>query len=112
MAKRQQSEVPTFINPVPKPKRGKPKDQPLAGLEDVRIPELDEVCGHISDVREELNSQRTQEKEHLQTALDLMREHKKKSWAAHGVELIRIPGAEKIRCRTSKEKATAETDDE
>ena len=90
-------------------KRENPKDQPLAGMEDVRIPELDEVCGHISDVREELNSQRTQEKEHLQTALDLMREHKKKSWQAHGVELIRVPGAERIRCRTSKEKATAET---
>lgn len=87
----------------------KPKDQPLAGMEDVRIDELDDICGHISDVREELNTARQQENEHLQAALGLLREHKKMSWSAHGVELIRVPGQEKIRCRTSKEQASAET---
>ena len=88
------------------------KNVPLKGMEDVRIGALDDICSTLSDVREAVNTARGAEKEHLQTALNLMREHQKQSWRAHGVELVRVPGEEKIRCRTSKEAASAETEDE
>ena len=84
------------------------KNVPLVGMEDIRISALDDICSTLSDVRETMNAARGDEKKHLKTALGLMRTHRKQSWRAHGVELVRVPGEEKIRCRTSKEPASAE----
>ena len=81
-------------------------------MEDARISELDEVSGRVSDIRDAKNDLIAQENEQLQFALNLMRKHGKDSWRAHGVEFVRVPGEEKLRCRTTKEKATAEVEDE
>lgn len=89
----------------------RPKAQPLPGMEDARITALDDVAGTMSDIREQINDLRGQEAETLQSALNLMRKHDKMTWRAHGVEFVRVPGEEKLRCRTTKEKATAETED-
>ena len=101
----------TATLPTEKAKKRRLKAQALPGLENLRIQELDDICATISGVRETLNEARQEEAEHLQTALGLMRSHRKQTWQAHGVELQRVPGQEKIRCRTSKEKASAETED-
>ena len=92
--------------------RRRPKDTPLPGMEDVRISALNDVAGRIADIREQKNDLIATENEELQTALNLMRKHEKVSWRAHGVEFVRVPGEEKLRVRTSKEKATAEVEEE
>ena len=94
--------------PVRTRPRTRPKDQPLPGMEDARIQALDDVAGTMSDLREQINDLRTQEGETMTSALNLMRKHDKQSWRAHGVEFVRVPGEERLRVRTSKERATAE----
>ncbi len=90
----------------------RPRKQPLPGLEDARIGSLDDVCASIAEVRESMNGLRADEAEHLRSALKLMREHRKTTWRAAGVELARVPSEEKLRVRSTKEKATAEVDDD
>lgn len=92
--------------------RTRPRSVPLPGMEDTRISALDDVAESIAEVREQMNDLRQREAEHLRSALNLMREHNKTAWRAAGVEMVRVPGEEKLRVRTSKEKATAETDPE
>lgn len=89
-----------------------PRSVPLPGMEDARIGALDDELAAIADIREQKNELRTQETEHMRTTLKLMREHGKTSWRHAGVEAARVPGEEKLRVRTSKEKATAEVEDE
>lgn len=66
----------------------------------------------MSEIRDQMNTLRADEAGHLRTALKLMRKHNRTSWRAAGIEFSRVPGEEKLRVRSSKEKATAETDDE
>jgi len=87
-----------------------PRQQPL--IEGVRIKPLDDVAATIGDLRDQMNALRTDEAEQLKVALELMREHKRTTWNHAGVELVRVPGVEKLRVRTSKDKATAEVDEE
>lgn len=94
------------------PIRRKPRLQPLPGMEDARIRALDDICNSIAENREQKNELRAEEADLLKTALPLMRQHGKQSWRHGGVELVRVPGEEVLRVRTSKEKATAETEDE
>lgn len=93
-------------------RRRTPRAAPLPGMEDARIAALDDAAGTMADIREQMNELRAQEAETLQSALNLMRKHEKTTWRAHGVEFVRVPGEERLRCRTTKEKATAETEDE
>jgi hypothetical protein len=93
-------------------KAGRPRNKPLPGMEDARIGGLDDICASIAETREQMNQLRTDEAGHLRTALGLMRKNDKTTWRAAGVELARVPGEEKLRVRTTKEKATAETEDE
>ena len=88
------------------------RQQPLGGMEDVRIKELDDVAADIADDRKQMNELRTQEGEDLNRALKLMKKHLKQTWRAHGVELVRVPGEEKLRVRTSREQATGEVEGE
>jgi len=94
------------------PIRKRPRDIPLPGLEDARIGPLDDIAASISEVRASMNELRTTEAGYLQNALNLMRKYEKTAWRAHGVELVRVPGEEKLRVRTSKEQASAETDED
>jgi len=94
------------------PIRKRPRDIPLPGLEDARIGPLDDIAASISEVRASMNDLRTTEAGYMQNALNLMRQHDKTAWRAHGVELVRVPGEEKLRVRTSKDQATAETVEE
>ncbi len=94
------------------PLRKQPRMPPLPGMEDLRIKVLDDVCRSIAEVREAKNALRATEGDHLIAALKAMRKHEKTTWRHAGVELVRVPGEEKLRVRTSKEPATAETAEE
>lgn len=89
-----------------------PRQAPLRGMEDVRIRALDDVATSIAETREQMNTLRGEESDHLRNALKLMRKHQRTTWRAAGVELARVPGEEKLRVRTTKQAATAEVEDE
>lgn len=95
------------------PRRRTPVDQSLPGMENRRIAPLDEICHSIADARSQINDLKADEAGFEQTALGLMRQHRKTTWRAHGVELVRVPGEEKLRVRTTRGgAATAEVEDE
>lgn len=77
----------------------------------LRIRSLDKICEVISDTRAAMNQLRKEEQENKRTAHRLMRENKQMSWSAAGVELIRVPGDEKLRVNTAKETTTAPADE-
>ncbi len=87
-----------------------PRHQPLPGMEGVRHSALDRLCEGISEVRAIINANEAIDAEKCREAQDFMRENKIKTYRFAGVELARVPGEEKLRVRTSKEKTTAEVD--
>jgi hypothetical protein len=89
-----------------KAKGRNPRAQALPGLEQVRNIKLDRLCESIGDGREVINKQRTEEKADLRNALREMHDRNVTVYRHAGVELVRIPGEEKLRVRTSKEDAT------
>jgi hypothetical protein len=93
----------------PREAKRRPRQQPL--IEDVRIKALDDICASISETREEINELKQTEAGQEKNALALMRKHDKTSWRHSGVELIRVPGEERLRVRTTKAAATAEVSD-
>lgn len=94
-------------------KKPQPRPRPLPGMENARISPLDNICQSIAETREQQNSLRQEEAGLETTALKLMRKHSKISWRHAGVELVRVPGEEKLRVRTSRGRsATAETEED
>ena len=87
------------------------RSQALPGMEAQWIVKLDNACERISDTRAELNKLREDEAGDERIALDLMRTHDLRSYRHAGVELVRVPGEEKLRVRTSRTSATAESED-
>ncbi len=92
-----------------KAKRTTPRAQTLPGLEQVRNTALDRICASIGDTRETINKCRSDEKDDQRMALREMHDKGVTSYRHAGVELVRIPGEEKLRVRTSKEDATDST---
>lgn len=96
----------------PTPKKGKParkkgpRSQPLPGMEQVRNVRLDHYCESIGESREKTNALRREEKNDLQGALRVMHDRNVVVYRHAGVELVRIPGEEKLRVRTTKEDAS------
>lgn len=80
-------------------RRRVPKDVALPGMETVRIPALDKIAGSLADVRANKNDLNVTEKALLGNALALMKQHERKFWKAHGIELIRVTGDDKVRAR-------------
>lgn len=94
------------------PKKRGLRSIPLPGLEQVRSQKLDNICESIADTREQMNTLRTEEKDEKRGALTTMRERNLTTYRHAGVELVRVPGEERLRVRTSKQDATAETIEE
>lgn len=94
------------------PIRRTPRSQPLPGMEDARIGALDDIAHSIADVREQKNKLANEEKQLLATALKLLREHKRTIWKHNGVELVLVPGEEKVRARLVKGEARDDEDDQ
>lgn len=92
-------------------KSTRPRAQTLPGMEQVRHTKLDRLCEGISECREVMNDQRGIEGEKCRSALVYMHDNNVTTYRYAGIELARVPGEEKLRVRSSKEKATLETED-
>jgi hypothetical protein len=79
-------------------------------MEETRIVALDHAAESIAEVRSNMNRLRAEEAADMQQALRLMRQHGRTAYRHAGVELVRVPGEEKLRVRTSRDAATAESE--
>jgi hypothetical protein len=87
-------------------KKPKPRQQQLGGMDHLpKIQALHNVCETLAEVREEKNDLVTKEKELTAKALELMQRNNRTTYQAHGVELARIPGADKLRVRLAEGEA-------
>jgi len=80
-------------------------------MEHVRDGVLDRLCESLGETRDKMAELRADEAGDSQAALTRMRARSLTSYRHAGVEMARVPGEEKLRVRTSKEKATAEVDE-
>ncbi len=85
----------------------KPKQPPLSGMEGVRYDDLDHICDLIGEARQEANRANTEEAEQKKNALPFMTKHRISVYRHAGVELARIPGADKLRVRLRDEDGDA-----
>ena len=97
--------------PKPKPRKSGPRSQVLPGMEQVRNIRLDRLCESIGEAREQMNRLRQEEKGDAQMALREMHDQRVEVYRHAGVELVRVPGEEKLRVRTTKEDASDITED-
>lgn len=92
-------------------KKAGPRSQPLPGMEHVRNRKLDNICEAIGEERERMNQAKVEEKGLIQGALQEMRQANVSVYRHSGVELARVPGAEKLRVRLTKEQGDADEGD-
>ena len=85
----------------------------LPGMEGVRNGKLDNICEAIGDARRELAIAKATERSEITSALSVMQARDITIYRHAGVELARVPGAEKLRVRLTKEEgdASVEGDD-
>lgn len=76
-------------------------------MEQVRDRSLDRLCEGIGDVRETMNEARQEEAGLIASALKRMQEKNTTVYKHAGVELARIPGADKLRVRVTKDDGDA-----
>lgn len=97
-------------------KRGRPpvkavkgaRTRALPGMENARINSLDEIASSIADGRQQRNELATTESALIQRAMKLMHKFKKTVWKHDGIELILVPGDERLRVRLVKGGGNAE----
>ncbi len=116
MAKKRGKTKPIKSKVKPKSKAARaakkgPRSQPLPGLEQVRDAVLDNICEGIGDERGRMNAAKTEEKGLIQAALQRMQKRGLSVFRHAGVELARVPGAEKLRVRLTKEAGDAGEED-
>lgn len=99
-------------------KQGKPaakkpsaRSQALPGMEKVRDQRLDNLCEAMADHRRVMNAARVEEQGDIVTALQHMVKKNISVYKHAGIELVRVPGAEKLRVRLVKEQGDADADD-
>jgi hypothetical protein len=91
-----------------KPRAKGPRSQALPGMGQVRNSKLDNICEGIAEERAASNAANQEEKQLTSTALQVMQASKVTAYRHAGVELSRVPGAEKLRVRLTKETGDAE----
>ncbi len=96
---------------VRKPVKKGPRSQVLPGMERVRNSRLDQVCEAIGEERERMNAAKTEERGLITGALQEMQRANLSVFRHGGVELSRVPGAEKLRVRLTKEEGDAGAED-
>ena len=88
-----------------------PRSQVLPGLEQVRSARLDNLCEAIAEVRTTMNNAKQEEIGLIQAALQTMVKREVSVYKHGGVELARVPGAERLRVRLVKEQGDAGEED-
>ena len=87
------------------------RSQVLPGIDLLRARKLDNLCEAIAECRAQKNAAVTEEKSLDVTALRVMVETGIAVYRHGGVELARIPGAEKLRVRMTTEEGEAGAED-
>src|ERR1700755_2941656 len=80
-----------------KPAAKGPRSQALPGMGQIRNVRLDNICEGIAGERAAKNKADQEEKGLTSTALQVMQQSKIGAYRHAGVELARVPGAEKLR---------------
>ncbi len=80
-------------------------------MEQVRSRKLDNVCEGIGDERQRMNEAKSEEQGLIQAALQEMQRTGIQVYKHGGVELARVPGAEKLRVRLTKDQGDAGAED-
>lgn len=101
MAKKKAGRPSTKTNGRP-PKEPSFEEQPLPTMEQARHSKLDKLCVSIGDAREAANNAHTDEAAGRQAALNYMHDHELSVYKHAGIELVRVPGEDKLRVRLSK----------
>lgn len=97
--------------PIRRTAKLRPKTQHLPGMEGMAlIASLDRLAESLADIRLQLNEIRAQEKGQLVNALRELRKHNRTVYKAHGIELVRVPGEERVRVRLVAGQGAADTD--
>lgn len=86
-----------------------PRAQSLPGLETARHGRLDQLCASLGDVRDEKNKWEKDETDLKVTALKYMIANNVQAYRHAGIEVLRVPDAEKLRVRKSSDEAEAAT---
>ena len=97
------------MNPRHRAKGRGPRSQVLPTLEQIRSVKLDNVCEGIAEERAAMNKAATEEKGLKAKALDIM-QHADPPYTIYkhgGVELARVPGADKLRIRLTDDDGDA-----
>lgn len=84
------------------PIRTRPKAQPLPGMEDMRDREVDRLLSGIADERHTQNESKASEAGYIQALHARLKTLKQTAARGHGVEVVRVPGDEKLRVRLVK----------
>lgn len=77
-------------------------------MEQARNVRLDNICEGIAEERGVMNAAAYEEKSLISTALQEMQQKGITVYKHGGIELVRVPGADKLRVRLSKEGGDAE----
>ena len=84
-----------------------PRSRTLPGMAQVRLDRLDRLCEDIGELRDDANRCRTQETGAKDSALRLMHDKGVTVYMHAGLELVRVPGSEKLRVRRAKDEGDA-----
>lgn len=76
-------------------------------MEAVRSGKLDNICEGIAEERSVINAAQTEEKSLISTALQVMQQQGITVYKHGGIELVRVPGADKLRVRQTKDHGDA-----
>ncbi len=113
MAKRSRAKSKVRSAPVEAvgPRRRRARQAVLPGTESVRSEKLDAICENIGDERDRMNKARTETQALIGAALDIMTKKNLTVYRHDKIELARIPGADKLRVRVTKEEGDADDTD-
>jgi len=94
----------------PAPRRGRsPRSQSLPGMGQVRDQRLDNLCESINDERAVMNAAKVEETRLIRSVLQRMHDRDVLIYVHAHLELVRVPGAEKLRVRVLKDRAQGDT---
>jgi hypothetical protein len=74
-------------------------------MEQVRVGALEGIAEAIADTREKKNNLLEDEKGYVASAIDLLHKHALTAYRAYGVELVLVPGGDKLRVRLVEQQA-------
>jgi hypothetical protein len=87
------------------------RSQVLPGMDQVRDRRLDNLCESMAEHRRAMNQARVEEQTDIAAALQHMVKKGVSVYRHGGIELARVPGAERLRVRLTKEQGDADADD-